>query len=44
MSFLQPSDLDAILLSFKVACTATLLATPLGVGVAYLLVDRKSVV
>ncbi len=41
MSFLQPSDLDAILLSFKVACTATLLATPLGVGVAYLLVHTR---
>jgi molybdate transport system permease protein len=41
MSFLQPSDLDAILLSLKVACTATLLATPLGVGVAYLLVHTR---
>jgi molybdate transport system permease protein len=41
MSFLQPSDLDAILLSFKVACTATLLSTPLGIGVAYLLVHTK---
>ncbi len=41
MSFLQPSDLDAILLSFKVACTATLLATPLGIGVAYLLVYSR---
>ncbi len=41
MSFLQPSDLDAILLSFKVACTATLLATPLGIGVAYILVHTR---
>jgi len=41
MSFLQPSDLDAILLSFKVACAATLLATPLGIGVAYLLVYSR---
>jgi len=41
MFFLQPSDLDAILLSFKVACTATLLATPLGIGVAYLLVHTR---
>jgi molybdate transport system permease protein len=41
MPFLQPSDYDAILLSFKVAFTATLLATPLGVGVAYLLVHTR---
>jgi molybdate transport system permease protein len=41
MSFLQPSDYDAILLSFKVAFTATLLATPLGIGVAYLLVHTR---
>lgn len=41
MFFLQPSDLDAILLSFKVACTATLLTTPLGIGVAYLLVHSR---
>jgi len=41
MFFLQPSDLDAILLSFKVACTATLLSTPLGIGVAYLLVHTR---
>jgi len=41
MSFLQPSDLDAILLSFKVACSATLLATPIGIGVAYLLVHTR---
>jgi molybdate transport system permease protein len=39
--FLQPSDLDAIVLSFKVACTATLLSTPLGIGVAYLLVHTR---
>jgi molybdate transport system permease protein len=41
MAFLHPSDLDAILLSFKVACTATLLATPLGIAVAYLLVQTR---
>jgi len=41
MSFLQPSDLDAILLSFKVALSATLLATPLGIGVAYILVHTR---
>ncbi|WP_319588831.1 molybdate ABC transporter permease subunit [uncultured Desulfobulbus sp.] len=41
MFFLQPSDLDAIFLSFKVACVATLLATPLGIGVAYLLVYSR---
>jgi sulfate/thiosulfate transport system permease protein len=41
MFFLQPSDLDAILLSFKVACTATLLSTPFGIGVAYLLVHTR---
>lgn len=37
MTFLQPSDIQAIILSFKVACTATVLSTPLGIGVAYLL-------
>ena len=41
MPFLQPSDYDAILLSFQVAFTATLLATPLGIGVAYLLVHTR---
>ena len=41
MSFLQPSDMQAIILSFKVACTATLLSTPLGIGVAYLLVYTR---
>ena len=41
MSLLQPSDIEAILLSFKVACTATLLATPLGIGVAWLLVHTR---
>jgi len=41
MSFLQPSDMQAIILSFKVACTATLLSTPLGIGVAYLLVHTR---
>ena len=41
MSFLQPSDMQAIVLSFKVASTATLLSTPVGIGVAYLLVHTK---
>lgn len=41
MSFMQPSDIDAILRSFQVACTATLLSTPLGIGVAYLLVYTR---
>lgn len=41
MSFLQPSDMQAIILSFKVACAATLLSTPLGIGVAYLLVHTR---
>ena len=41
MSFLQPSDIEAILRSFQVACTATLLSTPLGIGVAYLLVYTR---
>lgn len=41
MSFLQPSDMQAIVLSFKVACTATLLSTPLGIGVAYILVHTR---
>jgi molybdate transport system permease protein len=41
MSFLQPSDIDAVILSFKVACTATVLSTPLGIGVAYLLAHTR---
>lgn len=41
MLLLQPSDLDAIRLSFKVACIATLLATPLGIGVAWVLVHSR---
>ncbi|MDR2550998.1 MAG: molybdate ABC transporter permease subunit [Desulfobulbus sp.] len=41
MFWLQPADFDAIRLSFKVACAATLLATPLGIGVAYLLVHTR---
>ena len=41
MLSLQPSDLDAIQLSFKVAFSATLLSTPLGIGVAYLLVHTR---
>lgn len=38
---LQPSDWQAILLSIKVACAATLIATPFGVAVAYVLVHTK---
>lgn len=38
---LQPSDLDAIRLSLKVASSATLLSTPLGIGVAYILVHTR---
>ncbi len=41
MSFLQPTDMQAIVLSFKVASTATLFSTPFGIGVAYLLVHTK---
>lgn len=41
MAFLQPSDLDAIQLSLKVAFAATLLSTPLGIAVAYLLVHTR---
>ena len=41
MFFLQPSDMQAIILSFKVACTATILSTPLGIGVAYVLVHTR---
>lgn len=41
MLSLQPSDLDAIQLSLKVAFSATLLSTPLGIGVAYLLVHAR---
>ncbi|MDR3631574.1 MAG: molybdate ABC transporter permease subunit [Desulfocapsaceae bacterium] len=41
MSFLQPSDTQAILLSLEVACTATLVSTPLGIGVAYLLAHTR---
>ena len=41
MSLLQPSDIQAITLSLKVACTATLLSTPLGIGVAYLLAHTR---
>jgi molybdate transport system permease protein len=41
MSFLQPSDIQAIILSFKVAFSATLLSTPLGIGVAYILVHTR---
>ncbi len=38
MLWLQPGDTSAILLSLQVATVATLLATPLGVAVAWLLV------
>jgi molybdate transport system permease protein len=41
MSFLQPSDIQAIILSLKVACAATVLSTPLGIGVAYLLAHTR---
>ena len=41
MFSLQPSDLNAIQLSFKVAIAATLLSTPVGIGVAYLLVHTR---
>jgi len=41
MPFLQPSDLDAIRLSFQVACAATVVSTPLGIGVAYVLVYTR---
>jgi molybdate transport system permease protein len=41
MTFLQASDIDAIRLSLQVASAATLLATPLGIGVAYLLVYTR---
>jgi molybdate transport system permease protein len=37
MPTLSPQDVQAILLSLQVACGATLLATPLGIAVAYLL-------
>ncbi len=37
MLTLSPQDIQAIGLSLKVATTATLIATPLGIGVAYLL-------
>ena len=41
MPSLQPADLDAIRLSLKVATAATLLSTPLGIGVAWLLVHTR---
>jgi molybdate transport system permease protein len=41
VSFLQPSDIQAIVLSLKVACTATVLSTPMGIGVAYLLAHTR---
>lgn len=37
MLTLSPQDLQAVALSLKVATTATLLSTPLGIGVAYIL-------
>jgi molybdate transport system permease protein len=41
MPNLSPQDLQAIWLSIKVACAATLIATPLGFAVAYLLVFSR---
>jgi molybdate transport system permease protein len=41
MPFLQPSDIRAIVLSLEVACTATLVSTPVGIGVAYLLARTR---
>ncbi len=41
MFSLQPPDVDAIVLSFKVACIATLLSTPVGIGVAWMLVYSR---
>jgi molybdate transport system permease protein len=38
MSFLSPQDMQAIWLSAKVACAATLLSAPFGFAAAYLLV------
>lgn len=38
MSFLSPQDLQAIWLSGKVACAATLLSVPFGLAASYLLV------
>jgi molybdate transport system permease protein len=41
MPSLSPQDMQAIWLSIKVACGATLIATPLGFAVAYLLVFAR---
>lgn len=41
MVHLSPQDIEAIWLSIKVACGATLIATPLGFAVAYLLVFSR---
>lgn len=41
MSFLSPQDVQAIWLSTKVACAATLLAAPFGFAAAYLLVFSR---
>ena len=41
MPSLSPQDMQAIWLSIKVACGATLIATPLGFAVAYLLVFTR---
>ena len=41
MTFLQPGNLDAILLSLKVATSATLAATPVGIAIAWLLVHGR---
>lgn len=41
MLTLSPQDLQAIVLSLKVATTATIISTPLGIGVAYLFAFGK---
>ena len=41
MVHLSPQDIEAIWLSIKVACGATLIATPLGFAAAYLLVFSR---
>jgi len=41
MSILSPQDMQAIVLSAKVACAATLFSVPFGFGAAYLLVFAR---
>jgi len=41
MSFLSPQDVQAIWLSAKVACAATIISVPLGFAAAYLLVFAR---